>query len=77
MVKEVEQKKLNGKLQYVDWETGEELFKKSDCISKDFLKTMIEDLKKELLNAEPMSTPEFEHKFLAIDYYNKLLEELK
>ena len=74
MIKEVELKKLNGVTQYVDWETGEELFKKSDCISIKEIKDTIKELEKELSKDEAMLASEFEHKFLAVEFYNKLLK---
>ena len=74
MIKEVELKKLNGKTQYVDWETGEELFKKSDCIPIKDIEDIIKELEKELNSEESMLSGEFEHKFLAVEFYNKLLK---
>lgn len=74
MVKEVELKKVNGETQYVDWETGQELFKKSDCISINEIKNRISELEKELSKDEAMLASEFEHKFLALEFYNKLLK---
>lgn len=74
MVKEVEIKKLNGKTQYVDWETGEELFKRSDCLPLKELEDRIKDLEKELTKEESMPSSDFEHKFLALDFYKGLLK---
>ena len=75
MVKEAEVRKLNGKTQYVDWETGEELFKRSDCLPLKEIEDRIKKLEKELNSEEPMRSNEFEHKFLALDFYNKLIKE--
>ena len=38
-----ELKKINNVSQYVDWETGEELFKRSDCIPKKVIKDIIDN----------------------------------
>ena len=74
MVKEAEVRKLNGKTQYVDWETGEELFKRSDCLPLKEIEDRIKDLEKELTNEEPMPSNKFEYKFLALDFYKGLLK---
>lgn len=76
MVKEVELRKLNGVTQYVDWETGQELFKKDDCISIKEIKDRIKELEKELSKDEAMLASEFEHKFLALEFYKQLIKEL-
>lgn len=74
MVKEVELKKLNGKTQYVDWETGEELFKRSDCIPLNELEDRIKYLEKELSRDDDMGSIDFEHKFMSLDFYKRLLK---
>lgn len=52
MIKEVELRKLNGEDQYVDWESGEELFKKSDCIPIEIIKKYMKDIEKEMKSLE-------------------------
>ena len=76
MVKEVEIKKLNGKTQYVDWETGEELFKKSDCIPIKDIEDKIKEIEKELRQEYgAMPSAEFDYKIMALDVYKRMLKE--
>lgn len=72
MIKEVELKKLNGATQYVDWETGQELFKKSDCIPLSVIRERVEELEKEL--RKKMPSAEFDSKFIAVEFYSRLLK---
>lgn len=72
MVKEVELKKLNGITQYVDWETNEELFKSSDCITLDKLKELKKETEKKL-EKEEMFSNEATTLIYELDFYNKLI----
>ena len=47
MIKEVELIKTNNETQYVDWESGEELFKRSECIPITIIKSFKRMLEKE------------------------------
>ena len=76
MVKEVEIKKLNGETQYVDWETGEELFKISDCIPISYLENKKKELNK-LAEKEDMWSGVFVNIINEIDMYDKIIKEYK
>lgn len=76
MVKEVELRKLDGKTQYVDWETGQELFKKSECIPIKLIKDWKADLEKQL-EKEDMNSVEFTKLVYELDFYNILLNKVK
>ena len=74
MIKEVEKITKNNETQYVDWETGEELFKKSEVI-------LIKDIIKERDNLENIlenSKDDVDTNMIyAIDFYNDLLKRWK
>lgn len=74
MIKEVEKITKNNETQYVDWESGEELFKKSEVI-------LIKDIIKERDNLENIledSKDDVDTNMIyAIDFYNDLLKRWK
>lgn len=77
MVKEVEIKKLNGKTQYVDWETGQELFKESDCIPIKLIEDWRADIDKKLSKEESMDSSEAVKLIEELDFYSMLLDKVK
>ena len=75
MVKEVEIVKRNGETQYVDWETGEELFKISDCIPMRVLNQFKKEVEKELEKEETnISCVDM---LQELEVYNILIEKYK
>ena len=77
MIKEVEIKKLNGSTQYVDWETGEELFKLSDCIPIKQIKEWKADIEKQLSKEENMFSAKAIKLINELDFYSILLDRVK
>ena len=76
MVKEVELKKLEGKTQYVDWETGQELFKKSNCIPIKWLETFKDSILKRL-DREEMGSIDFIKLVEEVDQIDFIIEKYK
>ena len=75
MIKEVEIVKRNGETQYVDWETGEELFKISDCIPMRVLNQFKKEIEKELEKEETnISCVDM---LQELEVYNILIEKYK
>lgn len=75
MIKEVELRKLNGKTQYVDWESGEELYKRSDCIPLVAIDDLIKEIEKDL-SKEDMNSHESSKLIYELDFCNKLKKGL-